>query len=385
MSLTDNLNEENNLNALKSDFIAQLSNDNPFESLQELLNSLPSAAAILNSHRQAVFVNKYLLNRLGVGSFENLFGKKPGEILNCLHALENEDQCGISESCKLCGALQALKKTQATNDTAISEMRLTSIQRGIIMASDFKITVSPLLLNDHSYMIMYINDISNEKRRLVLERIFFHDVLNKVSSLKGMIELLTSRKNYEKKDVMISTLGLIVNDLTTELIYQRQLVAAENGELEVNIEPIDVSQLINRVVRETEQFSGPSNIKINVVLKTENIKISSDITLLNRIITNMVKNAIEASDKNDSIEISAHISEKNLIISVHNKSFITKDIQLQIFQRSFSTKGEDRGMGTYSIKLLTERYLKGKAYFKSDDINGTSFYIKIPVRFGNTN
>lgn len=35
--------------------------------------------------------------------------------------------------------------------------------------------------------------------------------------------------------------------------------------------------------------------------------------------------------------------------------------QLQIFQRSFSTKGKGRGLGTYSIKLLTERYLKGTA------------------------
>lgn len=34
-------------------------------------------------------------------------------------------------------------------------------------------------------------------------------------------------------------------------------------------------------------------------------------------------------------------------------------VQLQIFNRSFSTKGKGRGTGTYSMKLLTKRYLKG--------------------------
>ena len=35
------------------------------------------------------------------------------------------------------------------------------------------------------------------------------------------------------------------------------------------------------------------------------------------------------------------------------------EVKAQIFERSFSTKGRGRGIGTYSIKLLTERYLEG--------------------------
>jgi sensor histidine kinase regulating citrate/malate metabolism len=62
---------------------------------------------------------------------------------------------------------------------------------------------------------------------------------------------------------------------------------------------------------------------------------------------------------------------------VHNQGFIPKDVQLQIFQRSFSTKGEGRGIGTYSMKLLGEKYLKGKVRFESLDKNGTTFYIEI--------
>jgi signal transduction histidine kinase len=381
MSDIDNENAEPDLNKLRKDFVAHLNNMDPYVALQELLNSLPSAAAILDSQRRAIFVNYFLLSSLGVDSFEILFGKRPGEILSCLHALENEDQCGVSESCKACGALLALKKSQATNEISIAEMRLTAIQRGIFIARDFKITISPLLLNENAYMIMYLNDISNDKRRLVLERIFFHDVLNKVSSLQGMIGILNPKNRMDKYDEMMSTVKLIVSDITTEITSHRQLLAAENGDLELNIEPIGLSILINRIVDQAKLFRSLSDINISIEMDDKNTKISSDQTILNRIITNMLKNAIEASGKNDSVKISTYKEANNQIIAVHNQSAIPEDDQVQIFHRSFSTKGQDRGLGTYSIKLLTERYLQGKAYFQSDEQKGTTFYIKIPAKY----
>jgi sensor histidine kinase regulating citrate/malate metabolism len=55
-----------------------------------------------------------------------------------------------------------------------------------------------------------------------------------------------------------------------------------------------------------------------------------------------------------------------------------EEVKLQVFKRSFSTKGKGRGLGTYSIKLLTEKFLKGKVYFISEENFGTEFTIEIP-------
>jgi signal transduction histidine kinase len=52
-------------------------------------------------------------------------------------------------------------------------------------------------------------------------------------------------------------------------------------------------------------------------------------------------------------------------------------IQLQIFQRFFSTKGPGRGLGTYSMKLFGERYLKGKVDFSSQAPQGTTFTVTL--------
>lgn len=52
---------------------------------------------------------------------------------------------------------------------------------------------------------------------------------------------------------------------------------------------------------------------------------------------------------------------------------------LQIFQRSFSTKGGGRGIGTYSVKLLTENYLQGRVAFVSTAEAGTTFTATYPI------
>jgi len=55
------------------------------------------------------------------------------------------------------------------------------------------------------------------------------------------------------------------------------------------------------------------------------------------------------------------------------------NVQLQIFQRSFSTKAQTgRGIGTYSIKLLGEQYLGGKVEFTSREPDGTAFVLTLP-------
>jgi len=55
-------------------------------------------------------------------------------------------------------------------------------------------------------------------------------------------------------------------------------------------------------------------------------------------------------------------------------------VQLQMFQPSFSTKGaKGRGIGSYSVKLLTEKYLQGKVWFVSREPEGTTFFVALPL------
>jgi sensor histidine kinase regulating citrate/malate metabolism len=93
----------------------------------------------------------------------------------------------------------------------------------------------------------------------------------------------------------------------------------------------------------------------------------------------MTKNALEASKPGDKITLSSSVSGKGVVLSVNNPGVIPEDIKLQIFKRSFSTKGTGRGIGTYSMKLFGENYLHGKIKVESNDWTGTTFFLELPA------
>ncbi len=94
----------------------------------------------------------------------------------------------------------------------------------------------------------------------------------------------------------------------------------------------------------------------------------------------MVKNALEAAQSGQEISLICRLVYPWVQFQVNNPNYMTREVQLQVFQRSFSTKGAGRGLGTYSIKLLTERYLQGKVSFTSTPDKGTTFTASYPYR-----
>ena len=75
----------------------------------------------------------------------------------------------------------------------------------------------------------------------------------------------------------------------------------------------------------------------------------------------MLKNALEATSPSGTVTLACIETNDAVTFLVSNPEVMPQEVQLQIFQRSFSTKGEaGRGIGTYSMKLFGERYLGGR-------------------------
>ena len=94
----------------------------------------------------------------------------------------------------------------------------------------------------------------------------------------------------------------------------------------------------------------------------------------------MLRNALEATDAGGTVTVSWDCKSSGITFSVHNNTVIPQNIQLQIFNRSFSTKGNGRGLGAYTMKLLCARYLRGRIWFESTPETGTTFFAAFPIR-----
>ena len=104
----------------------------------------------------------------------------------------------------------------------------------------------------------------------------------------------------------------------------------------------------------------------------------TDKQILQRVLGNMLKNALEATLPGETVTLSCIDNGETVTFTVNNSEVMPNEVQLQVFQRSFSTKGEPgRGIGTYSMKLFGERYLKGRVDFVSQASVGTTFRLAL--------
>ena len=109
------------------------------------------------------------------------------------------------------------------------------------------------------------------------------------------------------------------------------------------------------------------------------VAVETDVALSLRVLGNMVTNALEATGENDEIRVWAEREGRSTSFCVWNRQPIDKTVALRIFQRNYSTKkGDGRGLGTYSMKLLGEQYLGGKVSFSTSEQDGTVFRFTLP-------
>ncbi len=361
-----------------SDVLADNQRMANFRYVSEIINALPYIAAILNRQRQLVFANKALLKLLGIENIEECLGKRPGELLNCMHAIESEAGCGTTENCRYCGAVNAILDCIETQTQITNECRITTLVDGKETAHEFSVTASPFRYRRNDFVVLSFRDIGDEKRRQMLERIFFHDIINTAGGLRGFIEFLRIADNEDERQQYLSIADELSNTLIDEINAQRHLLAAERGELRLDVLQIIPAGLLHEVVNQMAHHQVADGKEIQIDAQSTAKKIHTDPVLLKRVLVNLLKNALEASEKGSKVLIGCHDLDNEKVFWVHNSSHIPVDIQMQIFKRSFSTKGASRGIGTYSIKLLTEQYLQGKVTFISDEAKGTVFRIYLP-------
>jgi len=344
-----------------------------------ILNALAIVAVILNEQRQIIYANKILIEMLGLVDAQEILSLRPGEALNCVNSKIESGGCGTSENCRYCGAVNSILESQITGEKVTKECRITAVNEGEKVFYDFSVTSTPLKVDGNNYTILSVTDISEQKRKRALERIFFHDIINTAGGLNGFIEYMKDIDDQEELKQTLDDIGQLSARLLDEIIAQRDLASAENNELAVIKSKINSVNIVESVVTDMRYHHVSEGKNIVVDDNIANVDFESDKRLLQRVLTNMLKNGIEATEKGGSVKIGAFLNENKLVFYVNNSAVMPREVELQIFQRSFSTKGGNRGLGTYSMKLIGEKYLNGKVGFRTNKEEGTTFYIELPI------
>lgn len=347
----------------------------------ELFGAMTGVGAVVDKNRQIVFTNDEFLKMLGINSLVPILGKRPGEAISCAHSEEEPAGCGTSQACAYCGVINTFLESQKTGKKAMSEARISSIVDGKNKSWDLNVMSTPVTFNDSIFYVLILQDIGEAKRRAALERIFFHDLLNSVGGLYGLLTVLKDETDPDQRNELINLSEDASRNIIEEIMMQRQLRAAEEGDLKVSIEHLNSIDLLDSVIGKMGFSQSDRSHKVLVDPESQNLGFETDRNLLQRVMINLIKNALEATEIDGKVIVGVESVGNQIIFWVKNDLIIPEDIQLQLFQRSFSTKGTGRGLGTYSIRLLTENYLKGRVSFISNERTRTVFRITLNTEY----
>jgi len=349
--------------------------------LKQGLDATNNMILILNDYRQTLYANKAFLKMMDVQDVTQLIGKRPGEVIECIHACDEINGCGTAVACKYCKLVNSVLRSIELNEEVSDEFSNRNRVKGYEQNINWAVHIAPLPVGQEIYYVVSLADNSDVVKKRILERTFFHDIINTAGALRGIVELLKE----DVPDMIKPEMEFVEKGfkyLVEEIQTQKCLLDAENEQLVLDHSIVDSVEVLE-AVRDLYMGHDVASNK-NIMLDSHCIskKISTDQRLLRRILGNMIKNALEATDKKGMITLGCNMDEKDEFMTfwVHNDKDMDERVQSLIFHRSFSTKGEGRGIGTYSMKLFGENFLKGQVSFVSNKEEGTTFYIRLPLQ-----
>ncbi len=345
--------------------------------ISTLLATTAGLLVVLNEDRQIVALNSGFLNAIGVEDPEQILGLRLGESLGCVYAHDPPNGCGTTAHCLTCGA--AIAMMSALDEAQVEERicALKTEQDGVPDDICLLIRAHAISIEGEKWVLIYAQDITQQQFWINLERVFFHDINNALSSLVGYSDLLAA-------DLPDNPLVLQIRDAAVrmhrEIALQRSL--SKHKDLYGLLKKAETSMgrirhELDLIIRGHQALSGK---QFQEVWPGDDITVFTDPLLVSRVLGNMVINAMEATAEGGTVKIITEVDDTAVTWHVWNEDQIPQSMQKRIFQRHFSTKSDaGRGLGTYSMKLLGEKYLNGSVTFASEEDEGTTFTFKLPL------
>jgi signal transduction histidine kinase len=332
--------------------------------------------SVLNERRQLVLLNQSYLDFLGIEDPATVLGLRPGDAARCVYALEGRNGCGSAEACKTCGAAAAMDASTRTGAVAEATCALCANVDGVQRDMALRVRVAPIALDGRSVSFVFMEDVSEASRREALERSFLHDMNNLIQGLLGTSEMLVASATEQQRALAVNVLA-ISERIRGVVALQRAL--ASTSDYKPRLEPTSVGAIVEESRLSVTRHPAGEGKRVAFERPPDDVAITTDPTLLARILGNMLVNALEATRGGGEVQIRAEFGGDHVDLAVWNEGVIPQAVRPRIFHRFFSTKpGSGRGEGTYSMKLFAERYLGGTVSFSSTERDGTEFVARLP-------
>jgi len=258
-----------------------------------------------------------------------------------------------------------------------------------------KTIISPMYSKMHDYLgyIIVLIDVTKEAEVDRLKSDFIsnvsHELRTPVTILSSYADTLYNygdNFNFEEQKEFIGTinsevirLNKMVNDI---LDFSR---VQSNQELEKETQ--DITKTIEKMVKSHKVLADEKNISISFIKEDNLPQIAYNSQSIERVISNLITNAIKYSPSNSRIKIRAEIALDSNYLEVtvqDNGMGIAPEHQKMIFERFYRIENQvhtikGTGLGLHLVKVAIEKHHKGKVFVRSKLNEGSTFGFWLPI------
>lgn len=214
-----------------------------------------------------------------------------------------------------------------------------------------------------------------------------HELRTPIVAIKTFIELIRNEKLGAINTVQREKLEMISKNIEHLVSIVEEMIDVsriEAGKLEMRFEPVDISELIDIVMKNIAMMADEKNqtIRVNV---SKNLYVNGDMTHLTKVYRNLILNAIKYTPENGEIEINAWKENEYIHTTVRDTGIgIPEDKIESIFDKfnvgDYSLSGKKRGIGlglTIAKNIVMQHH--GTIWAESKLGKGSVFHVKLPV------
>jgi two-component system nitrogen regulation sensor histidine kinase NtrY len=207
-----------------------------------------------------------------------------------------------------------------------------------------------------------------------------HEIKNPLTPMKLSIQYLQRAVNNNSDNVKDLTAS-VANTLIEQIDHLSKIAADFSQFANITnrkIEIVDLHQVIGSLV---DLYSTDPRVRITWHHPPGSLVMKADKTQMNRVFTNLLANAVDASQEREFtlIEVQETIMDQEITISIRdNGEGIPEERWSKIFLPNFTTKTSGTGLGLAMCKSIVEQ-AQGQIWFETNPDTGTTFFVRLPV------
>lgn len=200
-----------------------------------------------------------------------------------------------------------------------------------------------------------------------------HEIKNPIAVCRGYLDMFdVNNPEHFRKYIPI-----VKEEIDRTLLLLEDFLSM--NKLKINKDIIDINLLLEDVINSMNMMCRKNNIRLVSNIMDDEIYLKADYNRLTQVFVNLIKNSVEAMDKQGTININEELKNENVIITIlDNGTGMNEELLKKIKEPFYTTKAKGTGLGVSLSSEIIDAHDGDLEYFSKEG-EYTKVIVTLPI------